>query len=205
MSEQVQGQAVLKDSPYAFLTYRALDANSMLLQSAAGKQVIDVARVAARCLKDHGTVWVCGNGGSAEQANHFAAELVGRYQKEREPYRAFSLASNTATLTAIANDYGWENVFSRQVLLGRPGDVLIALSTSGRSPNILKALRIAQQHGLTTVGLGPRDHAAPMYELCEHKLRAWEHGTPATQENHLVILHHLAALIEHMMGETWQE
>lgn len=192
-------QAVLKANPLDFIISRPHDVNTTVLQSAAWYLIIEAARAAAIRLLKGGTLWVCGNGGSAEQANHLAAELVGRYAQERPAFRAFSLAANMSTVTAIANDYGWDAVFSRQLQVGTGADILVAISTSGKSQNILAALGVARSKGMKTICLGPRDQAAPMFALADYKLRAWEFGTPATQENHLILLHHLAGLVEHLM------
>ena len=112
-----------------------------------------IADVIAGSLRGGNKLLIAGNGGSAADAQHIAAEIVGRYKKDRPAYAAIALTTDTSALTAIGNDYGFEHVFSRQVEgLGRRGDVLLALTTSGRSPNILAALKAARQHGLVTVG-----------------------------------------------------
>ena len=116
------------------------------------------ARLLFDCLRAGGTIFACGNGGSAEQANHFVAELVGTFEiKDRDPFRAVSLSSNMALVTAIANDQGFEWVFQHQLKgLARPGDVLVALTTSGQSDNVINAVRMACAYGARTIALtGP--------------------------------------------------
>ncbi|MEO6382512.1 MAG: SIS domain-containing protein, partial [Nitrobacter sp.] len=109
-----------------------------------------------------------GNGGSAADAQHIASEIIGRYKKERPGYAAVALTTDTSALTAISNDYGFEQIFARQVeSLGRHGDVLLALSTSGRSPNILAALGVARQRGLVTVGFTGLKGKS-LHDVCDH-------------------------------------
>jgi D-sedoheptulose 7-phosphate isomerase len=157
----------------------------------------------AETLRGGGTLFFAGNGGSAADAQHIAAEIVGRYKKDRPGYAAIALTTDTSALTAITNDYGFEQVFSRQVEgLGQRGDVLLALSTSGRSPNILAALRKARQQGLVTVGFtGTRGEA--MGAVCNHLLIAPCDDTPVIQQIHLAVAHGICDEIEQaMMGGT---
>src|ERR1700732_2076664 len=134
---------------------------------AAARKIADAIIAALR----HGhKLLIVGNGGSAADAQHIAAEIVGRYKRDRPAYAAIALTIGTSALTAIANDYGFEQVFARQVEgLGQRGDVLLALSTSGRSPNILAALRSASERGLVTIGFtGTKGEA--LDEFCDHLL-----------------------------------
>jgi phosphoheptose isomerase len=147
-------------------------------------------------LLEGGRVLAIGNGGSAAQAQHLTAELVGRYHCERQPLSAICLHGDTSALTAIANDYGAEQAFARQVLAhGRPGDVLVALSTSGRSENVLAATRAAREAGLETWALtGPTPN--PLAELCD-EVAAFECPSTATvQELHMVGLHVLCGSVD---------
>ncbi len=139
---------------------------------------------------------IIGNGGSAADAQHIAAEIVGRYKRERPAYPALALTTDTSALTAIANDYGYERVFERQVEgLGAPGDVLLALSTSGRSPSILVALRAARKRGLVTVGFtGSKGQA--MGADCDHLLIAPVDETAVIQQIHLAVAHAICDFIE---------
>ncbi len=140
-------------------------------------------------LKSGGKVLACGNGGSAAQADHFVGELVGRFRAERRPLPAVALTAATAGLTAIANDYGYAEVFARQVAaLGRSGDALLALSTSGSSLNLLQALERARSLGMTTLGLAGRDGGA-MVSLCEVCVTIPSASTARIQELHLFIIH----------------
>ena len=137
-----------------------------------------------------------GNGGSAADAQHIAAEIVGRYKRERRAWAAIALTTDTSALTAIGNDYGIEDMFARQVEgLARPGDVLIAMTTSGRSPNILAALRRARELGVTTIGLtGTKGES--LRALCDHVLIAPCDDTPVIQQIHMVALHAICDDVE---------
>ena len=154
------------------------------------------AAVVAGALGAGGRVLLCGNGGSAADATHLAAELVGRFLLEREPLAAVSLSDNPSSLTCIANDYDFTQVFARQVrALGRPGDVLIAITTSGGSPNVLEAVRAARETGLTTVGMtgAGGGELAGLTDLC---LRAPSDDTPRIQECHMLVGHTVCELVE---------
>jgi len=142
---------------------------------------------------------IIGNGGSAADAQHIAAEIVGRYKKDRPGYAAIALTTDTSALTAITNDYGFEQVFARQVEgLGQRGDVLLALSTSGRSPNIIAALRKARAQGLVTIGFtGTKGEA--MGVSCDHLLIAPSDDTPVVQQIHLAVAHGICGEIEQAM------
>ena len=137
-----------------------------------------------------------GNGGSAADAQHIAAEFVGRFQMERTPLPALALTTNTSTLTGIGNDYGYENVFSRQVeALGREGDIAVGISTSGTSPNVLKALAAAQAKGLVTVALTGRD-GKKLKEVARYCICVPTDSTPRIQEAHILIGHILSQIAE---------
>jgi D-sedoheptulose 7-phosphate isomerase len=155
-----------------------------------------IAAVIVAALRSGNKVLLVGNGGSAADAQHIAAELVGRYKQERAAWAAIALTTDTSALTAIANDYGVERMFARQVEgLGARGDVLLALSTSGRSPNILAALRTARARGLVTIGFtGTR--GAAMGADCDHLLVAPSDDTPIVQQIHLTIAHGICDEVE---------
>jgi D-sedoheptulose 7-phosphate isomerase len=143
-----------------------------------------------------GQLLLCGNGGSAADAQHIAAEFVGRYLKERTPYPAIALHANSSAVTAIGNDYGFEEVFARQVRAhGRAGDVLLAISTSGGSPNVLRAIDAAHEAGMTVVGLSGHD-GGTMAGLCDVCLTVPADSTPRIQEAHILIAHVLCGLVE---------
>jgi D-sedoheptulose 7-phosphate isomerase len=176
---------------------RASSDASML--SSAGK----IAAAIISALRSGNKLLLVGNGGSAGDAQHIAAEIVGRYKKDRPGYAAIALTTDTSALTAIANDYGFEQVFARQVEgLGARGDVLLALSTSGRSANILAALRKARELGLVTIGFtGSKGEA--MAADCDHLLIAPSDDTPVVQQIHLAVGHGICDEIEQtMMGEA---
>jgi D-sedoheptulose 7-phosphate isomerase len=155
-----------------------------------------IAGVITAALRSGNKLLLVGNGGSAADAQHIAAEIVGRYKQERPAWPAIALTTDTSALTAIANDYGFEQVFARQVEgHGARGDVLLALSTSGRSPNILAALRTARARGLVTVGFtGTRGVA--MGADVDHLLVAPSDDTPIVQQIHLAMAHGICDEVE---------
>jgi D-sedoheptulose 7-phosphate isomerase len=154
------------------------------------------ADIVAKAFADGGRLLVCGNGGSAADAQHIAAEFVGRYLKERAPFSAIALNANTSALTAIGNDYGFDEVFARQVHAhGRTGDVLLAISTSGTSPNVLAAVAAAREVGMTVIGLTGRD-GGPLVDSCDVCLLVPVDSTPRIQEAHILLAHVLCGLVE---------
>ena len=170
---------------------------------AADSALIDlVATVAGKCseaLRRGNKVLFAGNGGSAADAQHLAGELVSRFAYDRPGLASFALTTDTSVLTAIGNDYGYEHLFSRQVqAVGVAGDVFVGISTSGRSPNILAALRVAREKGLVTVGLTGR-LGGQMPELCDHLLRVPSDSTPRIQEGHIAMGHAICQIIESTM------
>jgi type III pantothenate kinase len=156
----------------------------------------------ARRLRNGGRLLAVGNGGSAAEAQHLTAELVGRFETERGPLSAICLHGDASSLTAIANDYGIEEAFARQVCAhGRPGDVLIALSTSGRSPNVLAAARAAHECGLSVWGLtGPAPN--PLADLCDEVVAFGAERACTVQELHLVAIHVLCAAVDEALSST---
>jgi D-sedoheptulose 7-phosphate isomerase len=155
-----------------------------------------IAEIIIAALHAGNKLLIVGNGGSAADAQHIAAEIVGRYKQDRPAYAAIALTTDTSALTAIANDYGFEQVFARQVEgLGQRGDVLLALSTSGRSPNILAALRVARDRGLVTVGFSG-SKGASLGALCDHLLVAPSDDTPVVQQIYLAVAHGICDEIE---------
>jgi D-sedoheptulose 7-phosphate isomerase len=154
---------------------------------------------AVECLRGGGTILLAGNGGSAADAQHIAAELVGRFAHDRPGLAAIALTTDTSALTAIANDHGFERVFARQVeALGRRGDVLIAISTSGRSPNIIAALQAARARGVITIGLCGQT-PGPMGPWCDHVLAIPSANTPRIQEAQILVGHIICGLIEQQL------
>lgn len=167
--------------------------------AADGKFVEATAAIAARIaasLKAGGKVLLAGNGGSAADAQHVAAELVGRFIDDRAPLAAIALTTDTSALTAIGNDYGFDQVFARQVrALGRKGDVFIGISTSGRSANILEALKAARELGIATIGF-TKAAQTPMQALCELVLAVPSEETALIQQIHITAAHAICHLIE---------
>jgi D-sedoheptulose 7-phosphate isomerase len=150
----------------------------------------------ARALRDGGKLLLAGNGGSAADAQHIAAEFVGRFVNDRIPLPAIALTTDTSAITAIGNDYGFEQVFERQLrALGRKGDVFVAISTSGRSPNVLAALKAARELGLTPVGF-TKDGQTPMHVLCDLVLAAPSDETALIQQIHITAAHAICHLVE---------
>lgn len=158
--------------------------------------ILKVSQEIVNSFKYHGKVLLCGNGGSAADAQHIAAELSGKFYKDRDPLFAEALHVNTSYLTAVANDYGYDEVFSRLVKAkGKKGDVLIGISTSGNSKNIIKAIDIANQLGIITVGL-TGETGGKMKDLCKYLINVPSNDTPRIQEAHIVIGHIICEIVE---------
>jgi D-sedoheptulose 7-phosphate isomerase len=158
-----------------------------------------MAEVIVSALRQEKKLLICGNGGSAGDAQHIAGEFISRLMYDRAPLAAIALTTDTSVITATGNDYGYEHVFERQVLgLGVGGDVLLAISTSGNSPNVLRALTAAREKGLATIGFtGSRDGS--MGEYCNLVLKAPSASTAIIQQVHIVAAHVVCALIERQM------
>jgi D-sedoheptulose 7-phosphate isomerase len=154
------------------------------------------AELLINCLKKSGTIFWCGNGGSASDSQHLAGELVGRFVGERRPLKSISLTADSAVMTCIVNDYGYEHIFSRQIeALGVEGDVLVGISTSGNSKNVIQAFKIAKQRGIKTIGLlgkGGGEASA----LVNQSIIVPSKSTARVQEMHILIGHILCDLIE---------
>jgi D-sedoheptulose 7-phosphate isomerase len=156
--------------------------------------------LASQTLFDGGKILFCGNGGSASDSQHLAAELTGRFIKDRRPLAAIALTTDTSVLTSIANDYAFEEVFARQVMaLGRPGDLLVGISTSGNSKNIIRAVNEARSLGVQTLGLLGRD-GGQLRALCDHAIVVPSDVTARIQESHILIGHTICGLIERRLG-----
>jgi D-sedoheptulose 7-phosphate isomerase len=170
-------------------------------------QSIEAAvRTMTACLAAGGKVMACGNGGSAADAQHFAAELLNRFEKERPPLAAVALTTDSSTLTSIANDYAFDQIFAKQVAgLGRQGDVLLAISTSGNSPNVLEAIKVAHVLGVRVVALTGKSGGTIGSELGSDDVHLCvpHERTARIQEVHLLILHCLCDGIDALiLGET---
>lgn len=154
------------------------------------------AKAIIRSVKGGGKVLVFGNGGSAADSQHMAAELVGRFKKERRPIAAVALTTNVSTLTALANDYGYDIVFSRQIeALGKKGDVAIGISTSGRSKNVVEAVKKAKSLGILTISLTGAA-AGALKDECDISIAVDSRDTPRIQEAHITIIHIICELVE---------
>jgi len=163
--------------------------------------IVAAAHAVATSIREAGKVLVFGNGGSAADAQHLSAELVGRLKRERAAIGAIALTADTSVLTALANDYSFDRVFARQVeALGRAGDVAIAISTSGNSPNVLAAARAAAELGLITVGLTGAD-GGKLAALVDHHFNVRHRSTARVQEVHIMVGHILCELVDsHLPG-----
>jgi D-sedoheptulose 7-phosphate isomerase len=172
-----------------------------VLEAAAADRALvgaaaEIAALIARTFRDGGKLLIAGNGGSAADAQHIAAEFVCRFKMDRSPLPALALTTDTSVLTAVGNDYGFDQVFVRQIVgLGRPGDCFLALSTSGRSPNVLNALKAAREHGITTVGLTGENGAA-MRPTCDLLLSVPSPETDLIQQIHMVVAHAVCGIVE---------
>ncbi|MHB1958721.1 MAG: D-sedoheptulose-7-phosphate isomerase [Acidobacteriaceae bacterium] len=158
--------------------------------------LVAAARETAKSLKNGRKLMVAGNGGSAADAQHLVAEFVSRLIKDRPALRAVALTTDTSILTAVGNDYGYECTFARQIeALGQPGDVFLAISTSGNSPNIVRALELAHSTGIVTIGLTGAN-GGRMVRLCDYCLRMPSDATMKIQEAHLALEHIFCLLVE---------
>jgi D-sedoheptulose 7-phosphate isomerase len=193
----------MRDMDEVALTYaRTYLADSLEVAEHAARQadlvhaVVAIAVAIERSLRGGGKVMLAGNGGSAGDAQHIAGEFLSRLNFDRAPLPAIALTTDASVLTAVGNDYGFERVFERQVRgIGRSGDVLVAISTSGRSPNILRALEAARSRDIVTVGFAGRD-PRDMGPLCDLILRAPSDRTPLIQQVHITAAHIVCGLVE---------
>ena len=162
----------------------------------------DIQKIAALCkeaVRQGRTIFFCGNGGSAADSQHLAAEFVGRFVKERRGLAAIALTTDTSILTAISNDYGYEQIFARQVeALAKPGDVLIGLSTSGNSPNVILAIHKAKQLGVITIGLSG-GNGGKMAEHCDVCVTVPAKVTARIQEAHILIGHIICEIMDEVV------
>jgi D-sedoheptulose 7-phosphate isomerase len=160
----------------------------------------EAARLIQTTLSSGGKLMLCGNGGSAADSQHLAAELTGRFLKDRRPLAAVALSTDTSALTCIANDYSFDDVFSRQVMgLGRGGDCLLAISTSGNSRNVLRAAEAARATRIPVIGLLGRDGGA-LRTLCDVAIVVPSATTARIQEAHIFIGHTLCGMVEEALG-----
>lgn len=170
--------------------------SAMLADTTLMARVEDAAQACIDCMKGGHKIMLAGNGGSAADAQHIAGEFVSRFAFDRPGLPAMALTTDTSILTAIGNDYGYEKLFARQIQAhAQKGDVFIAYSTSGKSPNVLAALEEARIRGVVCIGMTGRS-GGPMQSLCEHYLDVPSADTPKIQEGHAVLGHILCGLVE---------
>ena len=180
--------------------------DSIEVQQVAAKELPVIVAIAVlamvECLNAGGKIMACGNGGSAADAQHFAAELMGRFERERRELAAVALTTDTSILTAVGNDYSYDQVFSKQVRgLGKSGDILLAITTSGNSKNVIKAVEAAQAMGIKVIALSGNGGGQLNKVLGANDLllAAPSSRTARIQETHLVLLHALCDGIDHVM------
>ncbi len=166
------------------------------LARCASEKIAAAGIAVLTCLRAGGKLIAFGNGGSAADAQHITAEFVGRYRAERKALAAIALTTDSSALTAIGNDFGFEEIFSRQLeAVGKPGDVVLAISTSGNSPNVLRGLEVAKKSGMVTIGLSGRT-GGKMRDLVDICLCVPSDSTPRIQEAHTLIIHILSGIVE---------
>lgn len=179
----------------------SLEAKRLTLDLMAAR-IVQAAEHLAERLRQGYKILACGNGGSAADAQHFTAELVNRFEIERPGLAAIALTTDSSALTSIANDYAFEQVFARQLrALGQPGDVLLAISTSGNSPNVVAAMAAARELGLSTVALTGGDGGRMAQQIGSDliEIRVAATATARIQETHILIIHCLCDLIDHLL------
>jgi D-sedoheptulose 7-phosphate isomerase len=179
-----------------------IEGSNVLRQTAysLAPDIVTVAEHIINTLRNGGRVLTCGNGGSAADAQHFAAELVGRYRRERPAWSAIALTVDSSVLTSLCNDYGFEQIFARQVqALARPGDILVAISTSGNSKNVLAAVEVASALGIRTVGLTGQS-TSKLGELVDHHLPVPSTNTAFIQQAHIAVIHIICELVEERLS-----
>ena len=193
--------------PHNYFYQRLEEHEDIFKKMASDRELMDmvmgIAEEVLVLLRREGQVFLCGNGGSAADAQHIATEFISRFYRERPAMNAEALTVNTSTLTAIGNDYSYERVFARQLeAKARPGDLLIGISTSGRSKNVLEALRYAKRQGIKTVMLMGEHQVPELEELCDYIVKVPSKVTPRVQEAHIFIGHTIAEYVEYkMFGE----
>jgi D-sedoheptulose 7-phosphate isomerase len=166
--------------------------------------VHEVGLLLCSAFQSDGTLYTFGNGGSAADAQHFTGEIIGHYKRDRRPLPAVTLSTDPTTMTCIANDYSYEEVFSRQVqALARPGDVVAAFTTSGRSANVVRALEAARHTGAATVLFGGGD-GGPAREFATHALVVPSRTTPRIQEMHTFMLHAISELVDAWAADDYR-
>lgn len=177
---------------------RSIDQHQQVIQGLVPlfPMVVSIAERLRRCHAEGGKILLMGNGGSAADSQHIAAEIVGRFKKERKGLPAIALSTDTSILTSVGNDYGYEHIFARQVeALCQPQDVVIGISTSGNSKNVVRAIQVANSLGATTVGL-LGGTGGILSDLCDYSLVMPSDDTPRIQEAHILLGHCLCEILE---------
>lgn len=158
--------------------------------------IVEAGSSIVNCLKSGNKILVCGNGGSASDAQHFVAEIIGRFEKKRGPFPAIALTTDTSVLTAVSNDFGYDTVFERQVGgLGKSGDLMVAISTSGNSRNVIKAVNKSTECGIDSIGLLGRDGGV-LSSICKYPIIINSQVTARIQEAHIFLLHFFASIVD---------
>ena len=187
----------MKDDVFKYLKSFQIDFNHFIKKS--NKDIMIVAKVISEAFTKNNKLLICGNGGSASDAQHFSAELVGRFKKERVSLPAIALNTDTSSITAIANDYDYKRVFSRQIEgLGQKGDILLAISTSGNSKNIINGVIKAKENGSFVIGLTGKT-GGKLEAVVDLLLNVPSNDTARIQEGHRIIIHSLCQLVEKNM------
>lgn len=182
----------------------SIEVKQRVLETEIGT-LAQIAEILVAALRGGHRVLLCGNGGSAADSQHIAAELVGRFGRERAALPAIALTTDTSILTALANDYSYADVFARQVeAWGSPGDVLVGISTSGNSPNVLKAMRAARERGMHTIGF-TGESGGQLREAADVCFRVPSRSTSRIQESHITAGHAVCEMIERELFETHDE
>jgi D-sedoheptulose 7-phosphate isomerase len=177
------------------LFFQSIQVKEELLRTSIGR-IVEITKLTIDCLKKGGKVILFGNGGSASDSQHIAAELVGRFQKERSAIPAIALTTNTSVLTSLANDYGYESVFARQIeALGQKNDLVIGISTSGKAKNVSSGIRQAKKMGIKTIALTGGD-GGEIARIADISLVVPSSVTARVQEAHITIGHILCELVE---------
>lgn len=201
----------MTDSSFLNTSKHAERVKALFVQSIAAKQaalaimpeaIVRAAQIMISALQQGNKILCCGNGGSAADAQHFAAELLNRFERDRKSLAAIAITTDSSTLTSIANDYDYHQIFSKQIEgLGKPGDVLFAISTSGQSENIVRAIQMAHENKMTVVALtGKNGGKIPAYLTSEDsELRVPSETTARVQEVHILVIHCLCDLIEQQL------
>ena len=193
----------MKKNTYKKIIEQAFNDHSNVIKETLitiDNKIEEASAIIAKSLESKGTIFWCGNGGSAADSQHIAAEFVGRFKKDRKPLRSIALTTDTSVLTCISNDYDYEEIFSRQLIaLGRKNDVLVVITTSGKSKNIIKALIQASKMGIKTLGiLGKNGGICKKY--VDIPIIVPSNSTARIQEAHILIEHLLCELVEKKLG-----